>query len=255
MTVIPLRPGMPAVAPALPFGLPSGRWHGRLWVSEQPLAEPELYRECVRRFGQSGLWPVLIPHDERFALAGEDWVDRSGLDSAGHLVDEIDPATVLDGWWDEPCCEGTCLEPFGARFPGLARAARARPDALAEAGGLGWARASAGGRRLGLVPAPRPADVPAILGWTGMINSTQDVAAISAVLRSWEDRFGATLVTLGFDALELAVAAPPTTVDRALRLAAEHRAFCRYNFTQQPGDLRTFAAGLVKVPIWRFWWD
>jgi hypothetical protein len=251
MTVIPLRTGAPILDPQLP----PGRRHGRLWVTDEPLAEPELYQTCVTRFAESGAWPVLIPHDERFAWNGEDWLDRECLDSAGHLVGGIDPAAVLNDWWLEPCCDGTCLEPFGARFPGLARAARARPDVLAEAGTFGWARASVGGRRLGLVPAPRPADVPAILGWSGMINSTQDVAAISAVLRSWEDRFGATLVTLGFDALELAVAAPPTTVNRALRLAAEHRAFCRYNFTQQPGDLRAFAAGLVKVPIWRFWWD
>lgn len=62
-------------------------------------------------------------------------------------------------------------------------------------------------------------------------------------------------VGLGFDALELAVASPPTTSERALQLAAEHRAFCRYNFTQQPGKLREFADGLVGFRTWRFWWD
>ena len=60
---------------------------------------------------------------------------------------------------------------------------------------------------LGLVPAGRPADVPAAAGWFGMCNSWDDVVAMSAVLRSWEDRFGAVLVLMGRATLELAVAA------------------------------------------------
>lgn len=88
-----------------------------------------------------------------------------------------------------------------------------------------------------------------------MINRTQDVGGLSAALRSWEDRFGAVLVELGFDSLVLSVAAPPTTASRALAVAAEHRAFCLDNFLMQKGDLRAFADGLVRVPHWRFWWD
>lgn len=162
---------------------------------------------------------------------------------------------MLENWWLPPCCEGTCVEPYGAHFPGLSRRSTAAGDPAAAAVDLGRMRAASGRCRLGLVRVDRPADVPAALGWSGMINTTDDIAGISAVLRSWEERFGARLVVLEFDALVLAVAKPPTTKGRALRLAAEHRAFCRYNFTQQPGDLREFAEDLLNRPFWRFWWD
>lgn len=252
MNVIPLRTSDPI--PGL--ALPPGRWHGRIWVTDQALDEPETYRACAAEFARSGLWPVVIPHDERFAFNGEDWIDdRPFLDPAQHKIDSTDPAATLSTWWPEPCCDGSCIEPFDADFPGLARRSTARKDPIASAGNLGWIRSASGHYRLGLVRARRAADLPAELGWSGMLNSTQDVAAISAVLRSWEDRFGARLVTLGFDVLELAVAAPPTTIQRALQVAAEHRAFCSYNFTQQPGNLREFAKGLIDVRSWRFWWD
>jgi hypothetical protein len=148
-----------------------------------------------------------------------------------------------------------CLRPYGADFPGLARKSALRVDPFAEAGNTGSILARRGGYRLGLVAVERPADVPAVLGWTGMSKSTDQVAAISAVLRSWEDRFGATLIVLGFDEMELAVAAPPRLPGRALVLAAEHRAFSVRSFSGQPGNLREYGSGLVHRRHWRFSWD
>lgn len=246
------------------LSLPAGRWHDAIWVSDEPLGEPGCYRQCVMEFdaatsaGARGMWPVLIPHDPRFAANGEDWLGaRQRLAPAAGLVDEVDVATTLAQWWDPFCCTGGvgCLRPYGADFPGLARKSPLRVDPHAEAGNTGSILARRGTYRLGLVPAGRPADVPALLGWTGMIKSTDQVAAISAVLRSWEHRFGAKLIVLGFDELELSVAAPPRLPGRALTLAAEHRAFSIRTFSGQPGNLREYAAGLVHRRHWRFSWD
>jgi hypothetical protein len=244
--------------------LPAGRWHGAVWASDEPLDEPGRYRQCVMEYdaataaGTGGMWPVLIPHDPRFAANGEDWLDdRERLAPAAHQVGAVDVATTLAQWWDPFCCTGGtgCLRPYGADFPGLARKSPLRVDPHAEAGNTGSILARRGTYRLGLVPAGRPADVPAVLGWTGMIKSTDQVAAISGVLRSWEDRFGAKLIVLGFDELELSVAAPPRTQGRALTLAAEHRSFSIRSFSGQPGNLREYAAGLVHRRHWRFSWD
>ncbi|HKS45131.1 MAG TPA: DUF4253 domain-containing protein [Amycolatopsis sp.] len=244
--------------------LPAGRWHGPLWASDEPLSEPGRYRDCVAEFGRSralsghGLWPVLIPHDPRFAAAGEDWLDdRSRLAPALAEIEAVDIAETLARWWDPFCCTGGvgCLRPYGANFPGLARKSVLRVDPHAEAGNTGSILARRGAYRLGLVPVDRPADIPAVLGWTGMIKSTEQVAAISAVLRSWEDRFGATLIVLGFDELELSIAAPPRNQGRALVLAAEHRSFSVRSFSGQPGNLREYAGGLVHRRHWRFSWD
>ncbi|WP_116048796.1 DUF4253 domain-containing protein [Amycolatopsis palatopharyngis] len=252
MTVVQLHPHTPAAE----LALPPGRWHGRLWVSDSALTNPDRYLACVAAHSRTGLWPVLIPPDLRFELSGEDWtVDRGRLASAGDRIADVDVAATLAEWWREPCCDGSCLHPFGAEFPGLTKHSTRRADPLAEAGNTGSILAARADCRLGLVETERPADVPALLGWAGMINTTDDVAAVSAVLRSWEERFGAVLISLGFDSLELSVAAPPKSRDRALALAAEHRAFCVQNFTGQPGDMRDFGTNLAGRRLWRFWWD
>ncbi|MEU3274657.1 DUF4253 domain-containing protein [Saccharomonospora sp. NPDC006951] len=237
--------------------LPPGRTHTNdFWVSDEPIQNPDLYLGCVAAYSRTGRWPVLIPPDPRFRLSGEDWLDdRPWLPPAIDKVADIDVAATFSQWWSRPCCEGNCLHPFSEGFPGLARKAPGKGDPLAEAGNTGSILASRGDCRLGLVAVDRPADVPAVLGWRGMIAMTDRVEAVSAVLRSWEDRFGAVLITLGFDALELSVAAPPKVRDRALLVAAEHRAFCLANFTEQPGTLQEFAADVTGKRLWSFWWD
>jgi Domain of unknown function (DUF4253) len=67
-----------------------------------------------------------------------------------------------------------------------------------------------------------------------MAGSPHDVVAVSAVLRSWEDRFGATLVGLGHASLELSVAAPPWEPTECLAIAAEHYAFCDDTYRGNP---------------------
>jgi hypothetical protein len=251
MTITPFRQETHAPVQALP----PGRWHGRLWVSEGPLADPSRYLTCVKEYDRSRLWPLLVPLDLRFAVNGEDWIDDRGkLAPAGDRIGAFDPAETLDRWWDGSCCDGACLRPYGTRFPGLARRTVRRADPLAEAGNTGSVLAARGHYRLGLVECERPADIPALLGWTGMIKTTDQVAALSAVLRSWEDRFGATLAVLGFDELELSVAAPPRGQARALAVAAEHRAFSQPTFANQPGNLREYAGGLMHARHWRFSW-
>ena len=238
------------------LALPAGRWHGSLWVSDGELTQPDRYGHCVAAYERTGLWPVLIPRDPRFADAGEDWVDdRARLPPAAARIAGLSAGSVLRRWWPGDCCEGDCLRPFGAEFPGLARPVHSRADRFANAGNTGILLATRGNYRLGLVSAARPADVPAALGWSGMAGATRDVAAVSAVLRSWEDRFSAVLVTLEFDALELAVGAPPRAGGHALAVAAEHRAFCRDSYAIQSGGLQHVAEQLMHRRTWRFWWD
>ncbi|HEX4093397.1 MAG TPA: DUF4253 domain-containing protein [Trebonia sp.] len=64
-----------------------------------------------------------------------------------------------------------------------------------------------------------------LLGWDGAVNSCESMA-IAAVLRSWEDRFGARLLEVGFAQIRLLVERPPHNHQAALALAAEQFAFC-----------------------------
>jgi hypothetical protein len=137
---------------------------------------------------------------------------------------------------------GLGVPPDAVVLPEAARTAVDRHDPQAEAGIAGAVMVAnrKPGYRLGLVEAARPADVPARLGRPGL----------SAVLRSWEDRFGATLVLLGAREMMLSVSAPPTELHQALIVGHEHRAFC----PRLPGTLPQLSRGLVRLRRWHFRW-
>ncbi|MGW2253284.1 DUF4253 domain-containing protein [Kitasatospora sp. NPDC001660] len=130
------------------------------------------------------------------------------------------------------------------------------PDADADEGARIRASALEGGPnlRIGLVAAPGGAAALAACGWTAPANHAH-TGRIAAVLADWERRFGARVVRVGFDALELSVLAPPTTRDEALRVAAEHVAFCPDQVFQGTGSLTAYADLLVGSYDWMFWWD
>jgi Domain of unknown function (DUF4253) len=109
--------------------------------------------------------------------------------------------------------------------------------------------------RIGLVPASRPADVPAIVGWDAF-GYDPDPYEFGAALRSFEDRFGAVLLKLGPGAeLRLLVDRPPRTLDHAIQLAAEHSVFCDECAGQGLSEIPDIARAVVRAPIWTFWWD
>ncbi len=143
------------------------------------------------------------------------------------------------------------VAPFGREFPGLAIVKRAPNDDVVD---LVARAVSAEPRRLGLVRVERPADVVAAVGWEGALNYT-DARSLSTVLRSWEDRFGAVVVGLGFDVMTLAVRRPPATDDEALRVAAELYAFCPDQVQQGTDSIAAYAKLLKDQVRWDFWWD
>jgi hypothetical protein len=109
--------------------------------------------------------------------------------------------------------------------------------------------------RIGLVPAGRPADVLAVIGWDGMVNYGEEaLLPLIAVLRSWEDRFGARLIDVGYADLRLLVDRPPRTLEAAQRIAAEQVVLAD-ECIDALRDIPHIAARLVNAPIWTFWWD
>ena len=175
-----------------------------------------------------------------------------------------DPAVLLREWFEGqvPSEEETAdireiIAPFLDGWPGLAPpgAATDADEHAVEVAELLVDFDRVTDARLGLVRAARGADVPALIGWTGPMNHESDTTKLSAVLRSWEDRFGVRLLALGFDTMILSVAAPPQDLDHARLVAAEHLAFCPDNITQGAGSLEDYAVDLVDAAQWEFWWD
>ncbi|MDX3861105.1 DUF4253 domain-containing protein [Streptomyces europaeiscabiei] len=231
-----------------------GPWHEPLlWCADEPAA-PGVWTTAEPARRTAGLLPVLV--DVGGSQGGpQEWELAPGETS---YPGDHDAEDVLAEFWEE------CAAREDGEWPGLAatpasEASGTDPDALAAE--IVDALASDPSRvkepRLALVPARRSADIPAAIGWAGPMNHERDVARLSAVLRSWEDRFGIRVVALNFAQLVVSVAAPPTTGAEAEAVAAEHFAFCPDNVSQgtADGSLRSYARTLVGEHTWSFWWD
>jgi len=227
-----------------------------MWMTTERVADVgALWRSISGGFAEHGLWPLVLG-----SLDGEGqspWRDGE-LDPAGSSDPaEFDADEVLEAWWkqsvpseEEDDDAFANLSPFGRRFPGLAAASASSPE-------MGVLDAGITGRSgyLGLVAVTRPADVLAVLGWQGPINHFHDMGMLCAVLRSWEERFGAYLIEVGFDTITLAVTRAVVTEQHATAIAAEHFASCSDCIHQGSGSIEEHAAGLVGASTWSFWWD
>jgi hypothetical protein len=273
----------------LPAGLPPGRlvtpdpgfspdWSGGpvCWASQQPLPDaPQQWARLQEIQDHTGLRPILFwPNDAREpchldeidALEAEtillrEWhalerLRQQGLyDPAYHQW--VAAQTPEDVEVDIPYDPGP---PFAA-WPGPAPPGTAGrdPEVVArEVVGrnllprmLTFAQTDV---YLGLVPAARSADIPALIGWDGPANALW-VAELSAVLRSWEQRFGARVVAL-LHALYVSVAAPPLRWDHAEHLTLEHLLVCSDNMQNMVvPTFPSYVDRILGADLWSFWWD
>jgi uncharacterized protein DUF4253 len=204
------------------------------WISDEPLeACGSLATPIARAFAETGLWPLLWPWDEDPAAYLDQPIEPDRIDA-------IDVETVLRRGWDRIAAHPAGLvEPVGPRFPGLAVGSPAHAGASRDPFRVaGIEDVSA---RLMVVSCNRPADCVALIGGLAV---EVDAAEISAVIRSWEERFGAVLVLAEPSLAILAVTAPPTTPEQALAVAAERFAFCPPE-TVEPGILEQLGSILV----------
>lgn len=107
---------------------------------------------------------------------------------------------------------------------------------------------------IGLVPASHSWEVPGVLSFGGW-NDCPDAMNQVAVLRYWNEIYGAELVGLSGDVMELEPARKPSTREEALKLAQEQYWFC-YDIVEQGVEtIENLAAGLLTSSVWYFWWD
>ncbi len=253
--------------------LPPGRWLGGnpefapmgvpsisepvLWATNEPVKDAgRVLYELRHAAAARNLVPVMLAGME--SEPGRPWDSREFCPTDPRRALLIDVEAELRKAWtgqfeDEDGYDEVRLaavKPFGKTFPGLSRPARVG-EIADDADVLDRLR----DRRIGLVAAERSAHVPAAIGWSGAVNVYEDPALLSAVLRSWEVRWNARLVEIGFDTLTLTVGNPPREEKSALALAAEHCAFCSDNVWQGPGSVAEYARTLSGSRTWQFWWD
>jgi hypothetical protein len=107
---------------------------------------------------------------------------------------------------------------------------------------------------IGLVPAQNSWEVPAYLsfgGWNDCPHPHEQVA----VLHYWNEIYGAELVCLSSDVMEMKVTRRPASKEEALKLAREQYWFCYDIVEQGVGTIENLAAALLTSGVWYFWWD
>ncbi|MGZ6944363.1 MAG: DUF4253 domain-containing protein [Acidimicrobiia bacterium] len=226
-----------------------------LWITDEPVMETgPVWLALVNAFEATGLWPIVTTG--LFDASERPWDTGEFHPRSVDGVDVARAAELLRRGWDggvpdeEEEIVDEIVGPFGPEFPGLTPAPLAYGQLAIDQVASAFAP-----RRIALVAAWRPGDVITRLGWLGAENVTQDVAGISSVLRSWEDRFGAVLAAMSWDSIVLAVQGVPGTVAESLPIAAEHFAFCPDQIERGLGSVRAHAEAITNAVFWRFWLD
>ena len=255
---------------ALPVGQRVYAEKGELvaWVTAEPLPDAgAIWSQLSEAHAETGLIPITLAPPQRADVAatgvcGEDFgfwfpTDVSALErTSAETVLAAGWYVSAGEWEDESDYLVPARAPFGQDFPGLAPAGDTRLPATV----LELEVAMQPPAHLGLVAARRPADLPAVVGWSVFGVDEPGPGArslqVSAVLRSWATRYGARPLRIGNDAvLRVLVERPPRTYDAARRVAAEHLAFADECNGRNGYLVAELGAALIDAPIWSFWWD
>ena len=237
------------------------------WVTVDPVPNPgQVWAALSEAHQQTGLVPILLDglenHDPRRPWDTEEFGNAQDPREA----DTVNIAEFIEERWsgslpseedmadDEETRE--TWAPFYDRFPGLALPAQGALTLAERQQALRYKPLA----RIGLIPAARPADVLAAIGWSGVTNWggvggwDEYLIPLTAVLRSWEERFGARVFEVGFADLRLFVERPPRDLAAAEVIAAEQFQLaddCIDGLRDIPG----IASRLLNSPFWTFWWD
>ncbi|MFP3967648.1 DUF4253 domain-containing protein [Actinomadura fulvescens] len=227
-----------------------------LWISDDRLDGENagrLWAELLPRHRETGLWPLLLGNETD---GGYPWHVGAINPIPSSWGDKVNVDEWLARGWQRTFVE--CFEdqaPFDA-WPGRAPSGESDSDPEQVAvelattpSGIGDLIMGKHGPYLGLVPAHDGPDAIMASGWF----SEGGVEEATAVVRTWQERFGVRLCSLAEATFSVTVAWPPRTLDHARHVAAEHYAFC-HDLTQGY-DFQEYAEGLVDAPVWSFWWD
>lgn len=105
-----------------------------------------------------------------------------------------------------------------------------------------------------LLPHQQAWSAPAYFAFGGWSNNPSPAEHVG-VLRHWQQRWGAELIGLGANTMDLLVRVKPTTWRQGFELAQEHIDYCPGSLHANGiTNLRELAHHLMTSPCWRFRW-
>jgi hypothetical protein len=212
----------------------------------------ELWRRLRLAAGEIGYWPVILgsdqdldQHNESFRMISEESGRGSAMDiiAAGMKVD-------VTAWLTQrAAADDRAAPPPAGEWPqgDLATHHFTLPVDPEHSAPLSRVY-------IGLVPTVIGWQVPAYLrfgGWNDCPAPEHHVA----MLKTWRHAYGAEIVGLGGEVLEMSVARPPEDRNSAMRLAREQFVYCPDLIRRGVGSLETRAAMLLRATAWSFWWE
>jgi len=107
---------------------------------------------------------------------------------------------------------------------------------------------------LALVPTRIGWQVPAFLRF-GAWNDCPPPEVHVALMKRWYELYGAEVVGITHDTVEMRVSRPPGDRDTALQLAQEQYTYCSDIVDQGVQTMDALASLLLNGSVWYFWWD
>ncbi|RYG48298.1 DUF4253 domain-containing protein [bacterium] len=211
--------------------------------ASEALAVWKRYRSQVE---ETGRWPVIIGNEESVRIQRESAERNVDVRERLRQAEELQPQAIIKARLDELFEEEEEDELFGEDFkPSALQTGNPDPhDApaiLREEGEISIA----------LLPSRHGWEAPAHLEY-GSWNEYPSIAEHVALLRDWEKRYGAEMLVLSSDTVELLLSRPLTNVDEAKKVAAEWLA---YSSDNDAGSLQFLAQGMLNTRFWISWWD
>lgn len=223
---------------------------------------------------QTGYWPVLLGDDrdledlrehlerlrypraarileEAATLDPEKWFENCTLDAIDAVQRELEED-------DDPYNQAQCKALLSVEGPYRGMPQGPWPEKFQPIHSYWIPDRGSGEPRpcihIGLVSTPLGWQVSAYLRY-GAWNSCPSAAEHVALHKFWSDQYGAEVVAMADEVIEMKVTRPPTQRDAALALAAQQYLYCQDIVTQGTKTLQRLAAELLDDATWFFWWD
>jgi hypothetical protein len=210
----------------------------------------ELWRRLRLAAGEIGHWPIILGGDADLDQHHESFRMMSEESGCGSAMDIVTAGTKVDvpGWLTDRASEDARARARG-QWPEGDLALHHFTLAVDPEHGAPLSRVY-----VGLLPTVISWQAPAYLRFGGW-NDCPAPEYHVAMAKYWRHAYGAEIVGLGGEVLELAVARPPQDRSAALRLAREQFVYCPETIRHGTGSLETRAAMLLGATAWSFWWE
>lgn len=188
----------------------------------------DTWRSLRDRHARTALWPVILGSDDRVVDQLTWRLEMMSRNAPGIPgPDDVPDASELLVTWLGDVADDDFLADVPRHLTRLVEdAATIRPRLLARPDEDVVTAIEGSPVTVALVPAEAGWEVPALLAWAGAERDHIGGPEHLSVLQLWNEAYGAELVSLGLEQMELLVERPPEDAREAFELAVQHYAYC-----------------------------